>query len=54
MQSLPSILISDLCTAFGSLNRIEPVKSYHMQIIDDQPVVTAVNVVDEETVEAYA
>ena len=41
----------DLCTAFGSLNQIKLCESYHIQIINDQPVDTTVNVVDEETVE---
>lgn len=44
----------DFCTAFGSLNLIELCESYHIQIINDQPVDTAVNVVDEESVEADA
>ena len=42
----------NFCTAFGSLNLIELCKSYHVEIINDQPVDTAVIVVDEETVEA--
>ena len=45
---------SDFCTAFGSLNLIELCESYHIQIINDQLADTAVNVVDEETVEADA
>ena len=42
----------DFCTAFGSLNLIEICESYHIQIVNDQPVDTAISVIDEETVEA--
>jgi len=41
-----------LHAAFASLNLIELCESYHIHIINDQPVDTAVNAVDEETVDA--
>ena len=50
MQMLPSTVIFARRSAHRNL--IELCKSQHIHIINDQPVETAVNVVDEETVDA--